>query len=100
MNMVEVEEQDDRFELANGQASWKRLFHTLKERGYIAPFEAPLGPSTGNACEYHSEARGHSLECCKEFREEITSLTEKGLIRKEEVRLEGSCLPSNQSDLN
>uniref|UniRef100_A0A2N9GTJ6 Reverse transcriptase/retrotransposon-derived protein RNase H-like domain-containing protein n=1 Tax=Fagus sylvatica TaxID=28930 RepID=A0A2N9GTJ6_FAGSY len=25
--------------------------------------DAPPGPSTGDACEYHSGARGHSLEC-------------------------------------
>jgi hypothetical protein len=99
VNMVEVDEEDDRFELADGQASWKRLFHTLKKRGYITPLEAPLGPSTGDACEYHSGAWGHDLECCEEFRREIASLTEKGLIRKEEVQPEGSCLPNDPSDL-
>uniref|UniRef100_A0A2N9FS67 Reverse transcriptase domain-containing protein n=1 Tax=Fagus sylvatica TaxID=28930 RepID=A0A2N9FS67_FAGSY len=52
--------------------------------------EAPPGPSTGNTCKYHSGALGHALECCKEFRDEIASLTEKGLIRREEERTEGS----------
>jgi hypothetical protein len=100
VNMVEVDEEDDRFELADGQASWKHLFHTLKKRGYITPLEAPLGPSTGDACEYHSGAWGQDLECCEEFRREIANLTEKGLIRKEEVQPEGSCLPNDPSDLD
>jgi hypothetical protein len=71
VNMIEIEEVDDRFDLAGDQASWKRLFHTLKEQGHITPLEAPPGPSTGDVCEYHSGARGHSLECCEEFRKEI-----------------------------
>ena len=98
--MVEVEEEDDRLDLADGQDLWKRLFHTLREQGYITPLEAPPGPSTGDVCEYHSRALGHSLECCKEFREEIASLTERGLIRREEVRPEGSFLSNSQSDLD
>ena len=44
----------------------------------------------GNTCEYHSRALGHGLECCKEFRDEIANLTERGLIRREEERTEGS----------
>ena len=100
MNMVKVEKKDDRFDLANDRASWRRLFHTLEKQRYITPLEAPPRPSTGDACEYHSGARGHSLECCKEFKEEIASLIERGLIRGEEAQPEGSRLPNNQSDLN
>ena len=88
--MVEIEEEDDRFNLIGDQASWKHLFHTLKEQGHITPLEAPPGPSTGDTCEYHSRAWGHSLECCKEFKDEIASLTEMGLIRKEETQPRGS----------
>ena len=77
VNMIEIEEVDDQFDLAGDQASWKRLFHTLKEQGHIAPLEAPPRPSTGDVCEYHSGARGHSLECCEEFKKEIASLMEK-----------------------
>ena len=54
--MIEIEEMDGQLDLADNQASWKRLFHTLKEQGHITPLEAPLGPSTGDACEYHSGA--------------------------------------------
>uniref|UniRef100_A0A2N9FW93 Reverse transcriptase domain-containing protein n=1 Tax=Fagus sylvatica TaxID=28930 RepID=A0A2N9FW93_FAGSY len=100
MNMVEIEEEDDRFNLIGDQASWKHLFHTLKEQGHITPLEAPPGPSTGDTCEYHSGARGHSLECCKEFKDEITSLTERGLIRKEETQPRGSYQPYDPSDLD
>jgi hypothetical protein len=84
VNMIEIEEEDDRFDPANDPTSWKHLFHTLKEQGHITSLEAPPGPSTGDTCEYHSGARGHSLECCKEFRKEIASLTKKGLVRREE----------------
>ena len=56
VNMVEVEEEDDRFDLAGDQDSWKRLFHTLKEQGHITLLEAPPWPSTGDICEYHSRA--------------------------------------------
>ena len=46
VNMVEVEEKDDQFDLADDEASWKHLFHTLKEQGHITPLEAPPGTST------------------------------------------------------
>uniref|UniRef100_A0A2N9IQN1 Reverse transcriptase domain-containing protein n=1 Tax=Fagus sylvatica TaxID=28930 RepID=A0A2N9IQN1_FAGSY len=100
VNMIEIEEVDDRFDLASDQASWKRLFHTLKEQGHITPLEAPPGPSTGDVCEYHSGARGHSLEYCEEFRKEIANLTEKGLVKKEEIPSRGSCQQYDPSDLD
>jgi hypothetical protein len=100
VNMVEVEEEDDQFDLVNDQNSWKRLFHTLKEQGHITLLEAPPGPSIGDTCEYHSGARRHSLECCKEFKDEIASLTERGLIKKEETQSRGSCQPYDSSDLD
>ena len=72
----------------------------MKEQGHITPLEAPPRPSTGDICEYHSRARGHGLEYCKEFRKEITRLTEKGLIKREEERPEGSSPPYDPSDLD
>ena len=98
--MVEVEEEDDQFDLVNDRDSWKRLFHTLKEQGHTTLLEAPPGPSTGDTCEYHSGARRHSLECCKEFKDEIASLTERGLIKKEETQSRGSCQPYDPLDLD
>ena len=56
VSMIEIEEMDSQFDLSIGQTSWKRLFHTLKEQGHVTPLEVPLGPSTGDACEYHSGA--------------------------------------------
>ena len=100
VNMNEIEEVDDRFDLTGNQASLKRLFHTLKEQGHITPLNAPLGPSTGDVCEYHSGARGHSLECCEEFRKEIADLTEKGLVRREEIPLRESCQQYDPLDLD
>uniref|UniRef100_A0A2N9F484 Retrotransposon gag domain-containing protein n=1 Tax=Fagus sylvatica TaxID=28930 RepID=A0A2N9F484_FAGSY len=95
----DLEGENNWFDLAGDEASsWKHLFHTLKEQGHITPLEAPPGPSTGDICEYHSGARGHSLECCEEFRREIASLTEKGLVRREEERPRGSCQPYNPPD--
>uniref|UniRef100_A0A2N9F491 Uncharacterized protein n=1 Tax=Fagus sylvatica TaxID=28930 RepID=A0A2N9F491_FAGSY len=98
--MIEIEGEDDWFDLVGDQASWKHLFHTLKEQGHITPLETSLGPSTGDICEYHSGARGHSLECCEEFRREIASLTEKGLVRREEERPRGSYQPYDPPDLD
>jgi hypothetical protein len=79
VNMVEVGEGGEE------RISWRRLFYTLEKQRHITPLEAPLGPSTGDACEYHSGARGHSLECCEEFKKEVANLTEKGLVKKEEI---------------
>uniref|UniRef100_A0A2N9GFK0 Retrotransposon gag domain-containing protein n=1 Tax=Fagus sylvatica TaxID=28930 RepID=A0A2N9GFK0_FAGSY len=100
VNMVEIEEEDDRSNLAGDRILWRCLFHTLKEQGHITPLEAPPGPSIGDACEYHSGARGHSLECCEEFKKEITNLTEKGLVKREEILSEGGCQPYDPSDLD
>jgi hypothetical protein len=73
VNMVEIEEGGEE------RILWRHLFYTLKEQRHITPLEAPPGPSTGDACEYHSGARGHSLECCEEFKKEVTNLIGKGL---------------------
>jgi hypothetical protein len=97
--MVEVEE-DDKFDLAICQVSWKHMFHALKEQGYLTPLEASEGPSKGDICEYHSGARGHSLECCEEFKKEVASLAEKGLIRKGEVQPKGSCISTELPNLD
>uniref|UniRef100_A0A2N9GDK8 Integrase catalytic domain-containing protein n=1 Tax=Fagus sylvatica TaxID=28930 RepID=A0A2N9GDK8_FAGSY len=64
VNMVEIEERGEE------RIAWRRLFYTLEKQRHITPLEAPPGPSTGDACEYHSGARGHSLECCEEVQEE------------------------------
>uniref|UniRef100_A0A2N9FD55 Retrotransposon gag domain-containing protein n=1 Tax=Fagus sylvatica TaxID=28930 RepID=A0A2N9FD55_FAGSY len=58
------------------------------------------GPSTGDACEYHSGARGHSLECCEEFKKEVANLAEKGLVKKEEILSGGDCQSYDPSDLD
>uniref|UniRef100_A0A2N9HTI7 Uncharacterized protein n=1 Tax=Fagus sylvatica TaxID=28930 RepID=A0A2N9HTI7_FAGSY len=74
VNMVEIEEGGEE------RISWRCLFYTLEKQRHITPLEAPPGPSTGDACEYHSGARGHSLECCEEFKKKVTDLMEKGSI--------------------
>uniref|UniRef100_A0A2N9GVW2 Integrase catalytic domain-containing protein n=1 Tax=Fagus sylvatica TaxID=28930 RepID=A0A2N9GVW2_FAGSY len=73
VNMVEIEEGNEE------RIAWRRLFYTLEKKRHITPLDAPPGPSTGDACEYHSGARGHSLECCEEFKKKITNLMENGL---------------------
>jgi hypothetical protein len=52
VNMVEIEEMGEE------RIAWRRLFYTLEKQRHITPLEAPPGPSTGDACEYHSGARG------------------------------------------
>ena len=94
VNMVEIEEGGEEC------ISWRRLFYTLEKQRHITPLEAPPGPSTGDACEYHLGARGHSLECCEEFKREIANLTEKGLVKKEEIPSEGDCQSYDPSDLD
>uniref|UniRef100_A0A2N9GEF8 Reverse transcriptase domain-containing protein n=1 Tax=Fagus sylvatica TaxID=28930 RepID=A0A2N9GEF8_FAGSY len=71
VNMVEIEEGNEE------RIAWRRLFYTLEKKRHITPLEAPPGPSTGDACEYHSGARGHSLECCEEFKKKVTDLMEE-----------------------
>uniref|UniRef100_A0A2N9IPG5 Uncharacterized protein n=1 Tax=Fagus sylvatica TaxID=28930 RepID=A0A2N9IPG5_FAGSY len=73
VNMVEIEEMGEE------RIAWRRLFYTLEKQRHITPLDAPPGPSTGDACEYHSGARGHSLECCEEFKKKVTDLMENGL---------------------
>ncbi len=67
---------------------------------HITPLEAPSGPSTEDACEYHSGARGHSLECYEEFKKEVTSLTEKGLVKRKEIPSGEDCQSYDPSDLD
>uniref|UniRef100_A0A2N9GQ01 Reverse transcriptase domain-containing protein n=1 Tax=Fagus sylvatica TaxID=28930 RepID=A0A2N9GQ01_FAGSY len=100
VNMVEIEEEGDRIDSAGDRILWRRLFHTLEKQGHITPLEAPPGPSIGDACEYHSGARGHSLECCEEFKKEVSNLMEKGLVRREKIPSEGSRQPYDPSDLD
>ena len=83
--MVEIEEEGEEC------ISWRHLFYTLEKQRHITPLEAPLGPSTGDACEYHSGARGHSLESCEEFKKEVASLAERGLVKREEIPSGGDC---------
>uniref|UniRef100_A0A2N9EQE2 Uncharacterized protein n=1 Tax=Fagus sylvatica TaxID=28930 RepID=A0A2N9EQE2_FAGSY len=54
VNMVEIEEGNEE------SIAWRRLFYTLEKQKHITPLDAPPGPSTGDSCEYHSGARGHS----------------------------------------
>ena len=72
----------------------------MNEQGHITPLEAPPGPSTGDVYEYHLGARGHSLECCEEFKKEIANLTEKGLVERKEILSGGSHQPYDPSELN
>ena len=94
VNMVEIEEG------GKERILWRRLFYTLEKQRHITPLEAPPGPSTGDACEYHSGARGHSLECCEEFKKKVANLTEKGLVKKEEIPSGGDCHSYDPSDLD
>jgi hypothetical protein len=94
VNMVEIEEGNEE------RILWRRLFYTLEKKRHITPLEAPPGPSTGDACEYHSGARGHSLECCEEFKKKITNLMENGLVGREEIPSERSHQPEDPSDFD
>jgi hypothetical protein len=94
VNMVEIEEGNEE------RILWRRLFYTLEKKRHITPLEAPPGPSTGDACEYHSGARGHSLECCEEFKKKITNLMENGLVGREEIPSERSHQPEDLSDFD
>uniref|UniRef100_A0A2N9F3J1 RNase H type-1 domain-containing protein n=1 Tax=Fagus sylvatica TaxID=28930 RepID=A0A2N9F3J1_FAGSY len=94
VNMVEIEEMGEE------RIAWRRLFYTLEKQRHITPLEAPPGPSTGDACEYHSGARGHSLECCEEFKKKVTDLMENGLVGREEIPSGGSHRPNDPSDFD
>jgi hypothetical protein len=94
VNMVEVEEGNEE------SIAWRRLFYTLEKQKHITPLDAPPGPSTGDSCEYHSGARGHSLECCEEFKKKITNLMENGLVGREEIPSERSRQPDDPSEFD
>jgi hypothetical protein len=94
VNMVEIEEGNEE------SIAWRRLFYTLEKKRHITPLEAPPGPSTGDACEYHSGARGHSLECCEEFKKKVTDLMENGIVGREEIPSKGSRQPDDPSDFD
>uniref|UniRef100_A0A2N9I3P2 Integrase catalytic domain-containing protein n=2 Tax=Fagus sylvatica TaxID=28930 RepID=A0A2N9I3P2_FAGSY len=94
VNMVEVEEGNEE------SIAWRRLFYTLEKRRHITPLDAPPGPSTGDACEYHSGARGHSLDCCEEFKKKVTNLMENGLVGREEIPSERSRQPDDPSEFD
>uniref|UniRef100_A0A2N9FV23 Integrase catalytic domain-containing protein n=1 Tax=Fagus sylvatica TaxID=28930 RepID=A0A2N9FV23_FAGSY len=94
VNMVEIEEGNEE------RIAWRRLFYTLEKKRHITPLDAPPGPSTGDACEYHSGARGHSLECCEEFKKKITNLMENGLVGREEIPSKRSRQPDDPSEFD
>jgi hypothetical protein len=94
VNMVEVEEGNEE------SIAWRRLFYTLEKKRHIIPLEAPPGPSAGDACEYHSGARGHSLDCCEEFKKKVTDLMENGLVGREEIPSERSRQPDDPSEFD
>jgi hypothetical protein len=94
VNMVEIEE------IGEERIAWRRLFYTLEKQRHITPLDAPPGPSTGDACEYHSGARGHSLECCEEFKKKVTDLMENGLVGREEIPSKGNHQPDDPSDFD
>uniref|UniRef100_A0A2N9EWM1 Reverse transcriptase domain-containing protein n=1 Tax=Fagus sylvatica TaxID=28930 RepID=A0A2N9EWM1_FAGSY len=94
VNMVEIEEGNEE------RIAWRRLFYTLEKKRHITPLDAPPGPSTGDACEYHSGARGHSLECCEEFKKKVTNLMENGLVGREEIPSKGSRQPDDPSEFD
>jgi hypothetical protein len=94
VNMVTIEEGNEE------SIAWRRLFYTLEKQKHITPLDAPPGPSTGNSCEYHSGARGHSLDCCKEFKKKVADLMENGLVGREEVPSERSRQSDDPSEFD
>uniref|UniRef100_A0A2N9H8X6 Retrotransposon gag domain-containing protein n=1 Tax=Fagus sylvatica TaxID=28930 RepID=A0A2N9H8X6_FAGSY len=94
VNMVEIEEGNEE------SIAWRRLFYTLEKQKHITPLDAPPGPSTGDSCEYHSGARGHSLDCCEEFKKKVTDLMENGIVGREEIPSKGSHQPEDPSDFD
>jgi hypothetical protein len=86
VNMVEVEEGNEE------SIAWRRLFYTLEKQKHITPLDAPPGPSTG--------ARGHSLDCCEEFKKKVTNLMENGIVGREEIPLKGSRQPDDPSEFD
>ena len=95
VNAVETEGSDE-IDLATVSIPWRPLFHASREQGYLTLIEAPKGPLEGDVCEYHSRARGHSLECCEEFKKEVDNLVARGLIRKRGEQPKEYCMMINK----
>ena len=51
--------------------------------------------SSERICEYHSNAHGHNLEDYEDFKKEIASLCEQGIIRKKIVEPARECMMIN-----
>lgn len=88
-------EEDNHIDLIAIQVPWKKLFYALKAQGYLSPIEAYYEESSEGMCEYHSNAHGHSLEDCEDFKEEVASLVERGIIRKKIAKPVGQCMMIN-----
>ncbi len=95
MNAVEIKENDE-IDSTTMSIPWGPLFHALRRQSLLTLLEAPEGLPKGDICEYHSGARGHSLESCKEFKKEVVCLIARGLIRKRREQSEGDCMMIDQ----
>lgn len=82
---VVLAEEDDRIDLNTVQIPWKTLFYALRTQCYLDPLGAHGGEPSEDGCEYHSGARGYSLDSCEEFKKEVTSLAAMGIIRRKLV---------------
>ncbi len=92
--MVEIEEGNEE------SIAWRRLFYTLEKQKHITPLDAPPGPSTGDSCEYHSGARGHSHGCCEDCKKKLIELMEQGIAGRVDSPSKGSHQPDDPSDLD
>uniref|UniRef100_A0A2N9H3T2 RNase H type-1 domain-containing protein n=1 Tax=Fagus sylvatica TaxID=28930 RepID=A0A2N9H3T2_FAGSY len=45
-------------------------------------------------------ARGHSLDCCEEFKKKVTDLMENGIVGREEIPSKGSRQPDDPSEFD
>ena len=79
---------------------WEPLFHELRRQGLLTLPEAPEGSAEVDICKYHSGARGHNLQSCKEFKEEVASLIVRGLVRKRREQSEGDYMTIDQLRLS
>ena len=85
-------EEDDRVNLNTIQVPWRKFFYALKAQGYLGLVEAHNEELSENGCEYHSNAQGHSLEDCEEFKKEVASLADRGIIRKKTAESARECM--------
>ena len=69
VNVIETKKGDE-VGVTSMEIPWEPLFHKLRRQNLLTLPEKPKRSAEVDICKYHSGARGHNLQGCKEFKKE------------------------------